>query len=85
MKKDLKAQLLEIELAIKREDWAKAFELYAIIDKNWAKISIELDPKEAEESLRLVNFIEEMLKNKIKALKMEDQYLKTRKTYTKYV
>ncbi len=85
MKKGLKAQLLEVELALKQEDWARALELYETINKNWEKISKDIDYKEVEESLRLVNFIEKMLTEKIKTLKVEDQYLKTRRSYTKFI
>lgn len=85
MKKGLKAQLLEVELALKQEDWARALELYENINKNWEKISKDIDYKEVEESLRLVNFIEKMLTEKIKILKVEDQYLKTRRSYTKFI
>ncbi len=84
MKGRLKELLLEIELFIKKEEWERALSLYENINKEWKELSSGLSQEEAEESLRLVNFIEDLLKKKAGSLQVEDRYLKTRQSYTKF-
>lgn len=84
MKGRLKELLLEIELSLKKEEWARALSLYEKINQEWEELSSGLTQEEAEEALRLTNFIEDLLKNKSGSLQVEDRYLKTRQSYTKF-
>lgn len=84
MKGRLKELLLEIELSLRKEEWERALSLYEKINQEWEELSSGLTQEEAEEALRLTNFIEDLLKKKSGSLQVEDRYLKTRQSYTKF-
>jgi predicted nuclease with TOPRIM domain len=84
LKGRLKELLLEIELSLRKEEWERALSLYEKINQEWEELSSGLTQEEAEEALRLTNFIEDLLKNKSGSLQVEDRYLKTRQSYTKF-
>ncbi|MGC8965878.1 MAG: hypothetical protein ACP5KO_03635 [Caldimicrobium sp.] len=85
MTEDLKKILLEIELSLKRDDLERARFLYNEIEKNWEIYVRSLDLEGARSALNLVNFIESLLKEKIKVLKEEKDYLLTRRSYSKFI
>ncbi|MGC9017851.1 MAG: hypothetical protein ACP5JQ_06695 [Caldimicrobium sp.] len=85
MTEDLKRILLEIELSLKRDDLERASFLYNEIEKNWEIYVRSLDLEGARSALNLVNFIESLLKEKIKVLKEEKDYLLTRRSYSKFI
>jgi DNA phosphorothioation-dependent restriction protein DptG len=82
---DLKKILLEIELSLKRDDLERARFLYNEIEKNWEIYVRSLDLEGARSALNLINFIESLLKEKIKVLKEEKDYLLTRRSYSKFI
>jgi DNA phosphorothioation-dependent restriction protein DptG len=82
---DLKRILLEIELSLKRDDLERARFLYNEIEKNWEIYVRSLDLEKAKSALNIVNFIESLLKEKIKVLKEEKDYLLTRRSYSKFI
>ncbi len=85
MTEDLKRILLEIELSLKRNDLERAAFLYNEIEKNWEFYVRSLDLEKAKSALNIVNFIESLLKEKIKVLKEEKDYLLTRRSYSKFI
>ncbi|MGC8871948.1 MAG: hypothetical protein ACP5QC_03600 [Caldimicrobium sp.] len=85
MTEDLKKILLEIELSLKRDDLERARFLYNEIEKNWEIYVRSLDLEGARSALNLINFIESLLKEKIKVLKEEKDYLLTRRSYSKFI
>ncbi|MGC9109857.1 MAG: hypothetical protein ACP5HI_06380 [Caldimicrobium sp.] len=85
MTEDLKRILLEIELSLKRDDLERARFLYNEIEKNWEIYVRSLDLEKAKSALNIVNFIESLLKEKIKVLKEEKDYLLTRRSYSKFI
>ncbi|MGB9761101.1 MAG: hypothetical protein ACPLWD_01220 [Caldimicrobium thiodismutans] len=85
MTEDLKRILLEIELSLKRDDLERASFLYNEIEKNWEIYVRSLDLEGARSALNLINFIESLLKEKIKVLKEEKDYLLTRRSYSKFI
>lgn len=85
MEKNLKKTLLEIELALKKEDFDRALELYEFIENNWDDLKEDLNLEEAKEALKIINFIDEMLKEKASSLRENNSYLKLRQSYTKFL
>ncbi|MFN3505641.1 MAG: hypothetical protein ACK4Y7_05495 [Caldimicrobium sp.] len=85
MEKKLKKTLLEIELALKKEDFDRALELYEFIENNWDDLKEDLNLEETKEALKIINFIDEMLKEKASSLRENNSYLKLRQSYTKFL
>ncbi len=84
MSEKLKELLLEIELSLKNEDWDRALFLYEEIEKNWDLYVQFLDMEKAKVALELLYFIDALLKEKLKSLKEEKDYLSARKNYSKF-
>lgn len=84
MEKNLKERLLEIELAIKNEEWDKALSLYETIEREWLKLSQGLTLPETKSLLNILNFIDSLLKEKIFFFQQNKNYLKLRQSYTKF-
>lgn len=85
MQENLKAILLEIELALKNNEWDRALTLYSNLEKGWGSFQKELTLKEAEECLKIVNFLKNLLQEKALSIKRESDYLKIRQRYSKFV
>jgi len=85
LSEELRNLLLEIELSLKKEDWDRALSLYQEIEKNWEIYFKSLDTEKAKVALELINFIDSLLKEKIKSLKEEKKYLSARKNYSKFL
>lgn len=85
METNIKKLLLDIELALKNEDFDGALDLYEFIEKNWEYLSKNLTLKEGKEALKILNFISNLLKEKISSLREDRAYLTLRQNYTKYL
>ncbi len=81
--RELKASILEIELAIKTEDWDKALFIYDDLEENLKDMK-GLTLKELEEALRLVNFLDSLLQEKYQNFQKKREYLRTRQKYIKF-
>jgi len=80
----LKDELIQIELAIKSNELDKASELYAKINQNWGEYQKELSQEDVPELLRLVDYIEELLKEKNKESQEKRKFINLRKSYTRF-
>lgn len=85
MTKNLENLLLEIELLIKKEEWDKALELYQLIHQNWEELTKDLDLEKANQLLKIVQFLEILLKEKLESLLKEGENLRVRQKYTKFL
>lgn len=85
MTKSLESLLLEIELLIKKEEWDRALELYQLIHQNWEKLTKDLDLEKANQLLKIVQFLEILLKEKLESLLKEGENLRVRQKYTKFL
>lgn len=85
MQENLKALLLEIELALKKDDLDQALTLYRTLEQNWELIQKNLTLNEAEEALKIIDFIRGILQEKAYSLKKEHEYLKIRQSYSKFL
>ncbi len=82
---NLKKKLWEIEIALKEENFVKALFLYEEIKKDWSDYEKFLrNHQNLKEIFKLINYIDEMLKEKLENLKLQEKLLKVRKKYTKY-
>ena len=85
MESELKKRLLEIEVALSNEEWDNALALYERLNKEWPEISKNLTLDYAEEALKIVEFLGKLLKEKIDSFKKKQDYLKMRKSYSKFI
>ncbi len=85
MESKLKKRLLEIEVALCNEEWDNALELYERLNKEWPEISKELTLDEAKEVLKIVDFLGKLLREKVDSFKKKQDYLKMRKSYSKFI
>jgi len=83
--KNLENLLLEIELLIKKEEWDKALELYQLIHQNWEELTRNLELEKANQLLKIVQFLEILLKEKLENLFKEEENLRIRQRYTKFL
>ena len=80
----LKEKLIKIELALKQNKLDQALELYENINKNWKKYENNLKIEEINNLIRLLDYIEELLKNKYKKSLENQKFLNLRKAYTRF-
>ncbi len=80
----LKEELIKIELALKQNKLDQALELYENINKNWEKYENNLKIEEINNLIRLLDYIEELLKNKYKKSLENQKFLNLRKAYTRF-
>lgn len=85
MKKSLEELLLEIELLLKKEEWDRALELYQLIHQNWEELTRNLELEKATQLLKIVQFLETLLKNKLESLLKESESLRVRQKYSKFL
>jgi len=83
--KNLENLLLEIELLIKKEEWDRALELYQLIHQNWEELTRNLELEKANQLLKMVQFLETLLKEKLENLLKEGENLRVRQKYTKFL
>lgn len=84
MEKKIKNYLLEIELALKKEDWDRALLLYRSLNENLDEFLKKLNNSEAQEALKIVQFLDKLLQEKISTLQKQSQYLQVRQKYNQY-
>ncbi|WP_038055110.1 hypothetical protein [Thermodesulfobacterium hydrogeniphilum] len=80
----LKKELIKIELALKQNKLDQALELYENINKNWEKYENNLKIEEINNLIRLLDYIEKLLKNKYKKSLENQKFLNLRKAYTRF-
>jgi len=85
LKKSLEELLLEIELLLKKEEWDRALELYQLIHQNWEELTRNLELEKATQLLKIVQFLETLLKNKLESLLKESESLRVRQKYSKFL
>ncbi|NPA39649.1 MAG: hypothetical protein GXO57_04310 [Thermodesulfobacteria bacterium] len=81
---ELKKELINIQVAIKKEDYDKALELYQKIFANWDYYTSTIDPQELESLFKLIDYIQTLLIEKNKEFQERRKFLNMRKTYAKY-
>ncbi len=80
----LKEELIKIELALKQNKLDQALELYKNINENWEKYKKNLKIEEINNLIRLLDYIEDFLKNKYKKALENQKFLNLRKAYTRF-
>jgi len=80
----LKEELIKIQLALKNNDLDEAIKLYEKIEKFWESYAKRLSPEEVQASLRLVDYIEKLLKEKNERSVEKRKFLNLRKSYTQF-
>ncbi|MCS7150305.1 MAG: hypothetical protein N2Z40_05880 [Caldimicrobium sp.] len=84
MFKSLRERLLDIELLIKEKNWDKAHTLYKEIEENWENLIKNLSQEEANQALKIINFIEVLLQENLETLRIGSKHLESLKTYNKF-
>ncbi len=80
----LKEELIKIQLYLREDRLDEAEKIYKKILDDWDVIKEKLDKKEILDSLKIVEFLEKILKEKRKKLETKNKYLKLRQKYTSY-
>ena len=82
---ELKKELIEIQIAIKNEDYDKAIELYQKIFANWDYYTSTIkSSKDLESLFNLIDYIQALLIEHNKKFQEKRKFLNMRKAYTKY-
>jgi len=83
-KYNLREDLIEIELAIKKDNLDLALEFYKKINQNWEEYKKSIDKKEVIDLLKLSELIEKLLIEKRKKFADRKKLLQIRKAYFKF-
>jgi len=81
---NLREVLVKVELAIKKNEFDKALELYEKINKNWKEYQKTLNQKEIKELIKLLEYIKNLLLEKQKELFERKKLFQLRKAYSKF-
>lgn len=81
---NLREALVKVELAIKKNEFDKALELYEKINKNWEEYQKNLNQIEIKELLKLLEYIKNLLLEKQKELFDRKKLFQLRKAYSKF-
>jgi len=81
---NLREALVRVELAIKKNEFDKALELYEKINKNWEEYQKNLNQIEIKELIKLLEYIKNLLLEKQKELFDRKKLFQLRKAYSKF-
>jgi dihydrodipicolinate synthase/N-acetylneuraminate lyase len=81
---NLKEDLIKVQLAIKQNNLEQALQIYEKINNQWDKYKENLNPEEVQALLNLVDYIENLLKEKNKKTIEIQKFLNLRKSYTRF-
>jgi len=81
---NLKEDLIKVQLAIKQNNLEQALQIYEKINNQWDKYKKNLNPEEIQPLLNLVDYIENLLKEKNKKTIEIQKFLNLRKSYTRF-
>jgi len=81
---NLRETLVKVELAIKKNEFDKALELYEKINKHWEEYQKNLNQKEIKELIKLLEYIKNLLLEKQKELFERKKLFQLRKAYSKF-
>ena len=81
---NLKEDLIKVQLAIKQNNLEQALQIYEKINNQWNEYKKNLNPEEVQSLLNLIDYIENLLKEKNKKTIEIQKFLNLRKSYTRF-
>ncbi len=80
----LRETLIQIEVAIKKNDLDTALRLYEKINKNWGEYKKTLNKEEVKALIKLTGYIEKLLLEKKKNFFDRKKFFQLRKAYSRF-